>query len=194
MKKPLILFILFLLLISCNVILINKINDFNIYKLPISSNDNINQLKTSGVYTSKNEETFYYFFYKNGLVKYMSRNSMVEFNGVLRLNFEFDLKENWGHYKIENEMITIQRFNRHRQEIYKRWIIEERGKILNDSTIQIEEIQSNWRANQSEEESERSLKTPIILKFNVVDRKPDSTNIWFYNKKWYQENLHKSRK
>lgn len=131
------------------------------------------------------------FFYENGLVKTVSLNQLKNVNSKLSLNMKYDFKEFWGHYSIRNNAITIQIFNKHNEEIFKRWILETKANILNDSTIVIYNHKSYW-SNVSKENIVEPDKITLSLK--KIDKKPDSSYAWFLNKRWYQKNVHESRK
>ena len=101
-------------------------------------------------------------------------------------SWHFNDKEGWGVYNVEKDSIKFQSFNYHTQEPCKRWLFEDRGLILNDSTILIYSVYSfNGKLEL--------IKEPNIYGFYPTTKKPDSTNAWLYKRKWYKENEHKSR-
>jgi hypothetical protein len=189
-----VIILVFLELCSCTFIFNDKSN-FTLFKEPVIKNFDGIPLKTNGIYISEDGGAAFY-LYKNGQVKILKpffRQESKEFwidpldiiNSV-KLNWEFDSKEYWGNFLINEDEIVLQNFNRN--NIFReRYLFEKRGRILNDSTIV---IFSNYIYNTGDS----LLKTECLLKFYPTIIKPDSTNIWFVNKKWYRKNLHESRK
>jgi len=189
-----VIILVFLVSCSCTFIFNDKSN-FTLFKEPVIKNFDGIPLKTNGIYISEDGGAAFY-LYKNGQVKILKpffRQESKEFwidpldiiNSV-KLNWEFDSKEYWGNFLINEDEIVLQNFNRN--NIFReRYLFEKRGRILNDSTIV---ISSNYIYNTGDS----LLKTECLLKFYPTSIKPDSTNIWFVNKKWYRKNLHESRK
>lgn len=175
-----------LILQSC----VNKIKDFTVYKIPKVVGNESKIMNLSGIYVSSNDNPPAYFFYDNGMVKTVGLNQFKKVNSKIYFDNYYDCKENWGHYFIEGNNITIQKFNKHNEEIFKRWIIEEKGIILNDTTIILYTRKSFW-ANQINSEEKMDS---ILLILKPVNIKPDSTQAWFLNKKRYRKNVHESRK
>lgn len=100
------------------------------------------------------------------------------------------LSEAWGDFQISGDQFIMQDFNpRHwaREAFCKRWVYEVRGKVLNDSTI---EIYLEHAIGPKDTLFDRKC----VMHFYPLDSKPDSTKAWFNNKKWYREKLHESRK
>ncbi len=104
-------------------------------------------------------------------------------------DWEFKRKENWGDYAVKENEIILQNFNRNNEEVCKRSVFEEKGRILNDSTIEIYSEYSYWWKDKSP-----TLYAPCVLNFYKTDTKPDSTIAWFVNKNWYKNELNTSRK
>ena len=188
-------------------ILINSINcsspidctkNFTTYKEPILHNNEKILLRTDGIYISENGRASFFLF-NNGKVKIHSPffdtlqgelwtppQKVLE---EMQDDWEFKQKERWGDYFIKGNEITIQRFNRNNEEVCKRSVFEEKGRILNDSTIEIYSEYSYWWKDKLP-----ALYTPCILNFYKTDIKPDSTIAWFINKNWYKKELNSSRK
>lgn len=179
------------------VLLPNCRKGFDAYTLPITDAKSTSSLKTNGLYISDNGKAAFY-LYKNGKVKILvpSFNSTdkkywVSPNYVIseRENMLYAYsKEWWGDYVIANNTITIQWFNRHYQEICKRRTFVAQGKIINDSTI---DINLDYRVKVKRIYMEGGS---CILRFYPLSPKPDSTKAWFNNKKWYKTKLHTSRR
>jgi hypothetical protein len=175
---------------------INCIKPFTIYREPIVNNSVL--LRTDGIYISKNGAASF-FLYDNGKVKIFSPffdtipanlwKSPQKILKEMQDNWEFSQKERWGDYSINGNEIIIQEFNRNNEEVCKRSVFEEKGRILNDSTIEIYSHYSYWWKDKLS-----SLYTPCILNFYQTDIKPDSTIAWFINKSWYKKELNVNRK
>jgi hypothetical protein len=117
-----------------------------LYKEPIINSNEKILLKTDGIYISKNGWAAF-FLYNNGKVKihrpffdtipedrWRSPQKILK---EMQDDWEFKEKERWGDYSIRGNEIIIQRFNRNNEEICKRSVFEEKGRILNDTTIEI---------------------------------------------------------
>ncbi len=150
----------------------------------------------NGLYISDNGKAAF-FLYKNGKIKIHSplfslyeKKFWVTPDKVIQEMQDalyFNSKEWWGDYVVMNNEIKFQWFNRHNQEICKRWVFGGRGKIVNDSTIEI-------YLDYSTRGDDESPNVQCLLHFYPVAIKPDSTKAWFNNKKWYKTKLHESRK
>lgn len=184
-------------LISCSSP-INCTKYFNVYKAPVINNSEKILLRTNGIYISENGGASF-FLYNNGKVKIFSPffdtlrtdlwktpNKIIS---EMQNDWEYKQKERWGDYSIKGNEIVIQRFNRNNEELCKRSVFEEKGRILNDSTIEIYSEYSYWWKDKLP-----TLYTPCILNFYKTDTKPDSTIAWFVNKKWYKNELNVDRK
>lgn len=182
----------------CCTIPINCTKHFTAYKEPvINSNEKI-LLRTDGIYISDNGSASF-FLYNNGKVKIYSPffdtlrtelwKTPQKIIAEMQDDWEFKQKERWGDYSIKGNEIIIQRFNRNNEEICKRTVFEEKGRILNDSTIEIYSEYSYWWRGKLP-----ALYTPCVLNFYKTDAKPDSTIAWFENKSWYKNELDGSRK
>ena len=199
--KHLIIFIsIFLLFLGCN-----SIKYFNIFRQQIVNGEVKSPIKTDGIYYGTNSNGAFYLFH-SGLKKApnsLPKNGEFWSNPKLYLDtMEYYSKklwgwdsELWGHYKIINDSIYIQTFIRLFQANFKRYIVESVGTITNDSTFQIHYDVSYWPLKY---QKEHKLKTvfypPETFKFYPTIIKPDSTQAWFFNKKWYKEGLHPNRK
>jgi hypothetical protein len=189
-----VIILVFLELCSCTFIFNDKSN-FTLFKKPIIKKCDGIPLKTNGVYIS-DEGRAVLFLYKNGLVKILRpffNHKTKEFwldpyNVISNMNLDLDYnsKEWWGNFVIDENEIVLRYFNSNNL-IRQRYLFENRGRILNDSTIV---IFSDYVYNTGDS----LLNTECLLKFYHTSIKPDSTNIWFVNKKWYRKNLHESRK
>ena len=68
----------------------------------------------------------------------------------------------------------------------RRWVFERKGKLLNDTTVEVYSDYSYWGGDSL-------LHTPCVLNYYHTNIKPDSTNAWFEKKRWYKKGLHESR-
>ena len=183
--RKLILILIFFLTIGCFVRL-NKTSTFTIYKdSPIKNSEKI-CVRIDGIYISSYDS---FFFYSNGLVKrvFIDSSHISNYNWNSKKTFKEsgkfdDFEENWGHYKCDGKDITMQIFNKHNQEFYTRQIITEKIRIINDNTLSL--YSSKWKSEENFMKEER------ILNFYKTNNKPDSTRIWFINKRWYKENVY----
>ncbi len=186
--------IILIQLYSCKYIY-NDTRNFYLFKMPITLSHNSIPLKTNGIYIS-DEGGAALFLYENGLVKILrpffnhkAKEIWLDPSYVIS-NMSFDWhfysKEWWGDFLIDKNEIILQDFNRN-NILKNRYLFEQRGRILNDTTIV---IFSDYVYNTGDS----LLKSECLLKFYPTSIKPDSTNIWFVNKKWYRKNLHESRK
>lgn len=108
--------------------------------------------------------------------------------------------DSWGHYQIKDDSIFIQSFMKFYDSTVNRDVYELKGYIRNDSTIHILEQLCDWR----DYNPSRSLKyiskgklqyiPSAEYRFYQTTKKPDSTYAWFFDKNWYNEGLHLSRK
>ncbi|MBK8785200.1 MAG: hypothetical protein IPO01_04040 [Chitinophagaceae bacterium] len=195
-------FIIIVLVISVDLIScsspVNCSKYFIAYKEPIINSNQKLSLRTDGIYISKNGRAALFLF-NNGKVKVYS-----PFFDTLRAElwvppqkviaemqnaWEYKQKERWGDFFIKGNEIIIQRFNRNNEEVCKRSVFEEKGRILNDSTIEIYSEYSYWWKDKLP-----SLSAPCVLNFYKTNTKPDSTIAWFVNKSWYKNELNEKRK
>jgi len=183
--RTFVIILLFFLTFGC-VARLNKTSTFTIYKEPPIKNGEKICVRIDGAYVSSYDS---YFFYSNGLVKMVFINSSYisnyNWNSKQKIKepgrFD-DYKEFWGHYKCYGNGITMQIFNYHHQEFYKRQIIEKKIKIIKDSTLSL--YSSTWKSEENLMKEER------VLNFYKITSKPDSTRVWFINKDWYKENVY----
>ena len=189
-----VIILVFLVSCSCTFIFNDKSN-FTLFKEPVIKNFDGTPLKTNGIYISE-EGRAAFFLYNNGQVKILypffnhkTKEFWLNPSEVTRnmnVNWDFDSKEWWGNFSIDSNEIILRYFNRNNL-FRERYLFENKGEILNDSTIV---IYSDYIYNTGDS----FLNTKCLLKFYPTSIKPDSTNIWFVNKKWYRKNLHESRK
>lgn len=173
----------FFLTVSC----FNKTSNFIIYKEPPFKNGEKMCVKIDGMYLGKYDS---YFFYSNGLVKIVfidsSEVSKHDWTKKNKASSRLDKHdEYWGHYICDGNDLMLQIFNKHNQEFYKRQIITKKIRVINDSTLSL--YSSKWKTDINLMKEER------ILNFYKTNNKPDSTRIWFINKRWYKENVYFNR-
>jgi len=124
--------------------------------------------KTNGMYYQKNaNEHHNLVFYKNGLCNYHELY--------------------WGVYKVENESMHIQFFYIDQQNFYRKNVIDLFGKIINDTTVSIKLKKCIWCKNVYHGYDDKTEITfePERQYFFKNQSKPDSTQAWFLNKKWF---------
>ena len=192
-----VLLTILIIFIRCNSP-INCTKYFTAHKEAIMSSNQKLLLRTDGIYISKNGRAALFLF-NNGKVKiyrYFFDTLRMELwvppkkiIAEMQNDWEYKQKERWGDFFIKGNEIIIQRFNRNNEEICKRSVFEEKGRILNDSTIEIYSEYSYWWKDKHP-----VLYAPCVLNFYKTDAKPDSTIAWFINKKWYKNELNESRK
>ncbi len=195
-KFPIIFVLIIALFVSC-IPRPNCRKAFNLFKRPVVVKGGINVLKTDGIYISETGNAAF-FIYKNGKIKgYLGgvesypQEHMQSSETVLQ-NMESDRdyssKEFWGDYEIKNNEIRIQTFTVSNEYFYKRFIYEEIGRIVNESTFEI-------YACYPVIGKDTVLRGGVCrMKFYPTTVKPDSTKAWFNNRKWYTNNLHKTRR
>lgn len=172
---------LILIFSNCSIILPSCKKGFNLYQKEIYIEPKY-KLKTDGIYINKKNVDVLYIngSYKGGIRIYES----VVFQDSIINNFK---KEYWGEFQIIMDTIIIQWFNKHNQERYKRWAFEDRGFVLSDTSYMLNFSYDFWKKDSEYFE-------PIIYTFKQTLNKPDSTDAWYSNKKWYKAKLHQSRK
>lgn len=148
-------------------------------------------LRTNGVYISESKGVCLY-LYKNGKVTYKhleippaKEQSPDSFIIEVRKK-EFNTKEYWGDFEIKDGIFRSQVFTLNNERSCKRYIIENIGQIIDDSTIEMY-YEFDTRAD------EEYFMGRYRLKFYQTYVKPDSSKAWFAKRKWYREGLHKSR-
>jgi hypothetical protein len=174
-----------------------KWEGFTNYKFPIC--DDKLPIKIDGIYVevkdtlSKNIGIRNVFFlYENGKCYNYSinRDFWMNPNKVLlnskktlsNLNYHKDL----GEYKIVNDTINFQTFGENNNEVYSKWIVEDKAIITSDTTFTIVSWYSYLGDDFLKEERKFQLFRTKI--------KPDSSNFFYKKKKWYLKKVHNSRK
>lgn len=99
----------------------------------------------------------------------------------------------WGFFFIHNDSLLIQYFHIDQQNFYKRNVIELYGTIINDTSISVYKEKCDWCENVYygyNNKTEIVYDEPRIYIFRE-QIKPDSTQAWFINKRWYKKGLEK---
>lgn len=144
------------------------------------------------------------FFYKDGTCKVAVWVSLVdtafwlhpEYSLSYFKNNDFNTNKHlyWGHYIVRKDSIFIQTFHRFDQSlIIIRDVIQLRGVIKNDSTLLINKMfydWSKWMLHKDARKNEQ-YNPPLKYKFYPTTLKPDSSFVWFRNKKWYRTHVNK---
>lgn len=123
-------------------------------------------------------------------------NSQIEIPLYLYSDGKIKYHRNWGHYRVTGNSIYIQYFYVDQQNFYKYNTIELFGRIMGDSAIHIDKKRCVWCEGvyaEYKEKTELLFKEPRVFYF-IKGKKPDSTQCWFNNKKWYLRNVHEIRK
>lgn len=186
--KRIILFLLLFMFISCGLVL-NRTKNFIIHKERIFENEL--PFKIDGVFLSDERAIL---FYENGLCKTFYHNihgvfldSSNDQKTKRLITQNFDGKESFGCFSIKRDTIYIQDFSVNNQSFYHRWVDNKKIAIKNDSTLVFISDYDTYLNYES-------ITDPIELKFYPLLKKPDSTKAWFYNKRWYNDKLHTSRR
>ena len=168
MKKNFLYFgLFFLFCTSC----FTKRNNFTLYKDEQTLNM-ILPIQTGGTYFISNG-------YKHDNINFYS-------NGLC---FYYQLY--WGFFQINQDSLIVQYFHIDQQNFYKRNVIELYGNIINDTTISIYKEKCDWCENVYygyNNKTEIVYDEPRIYIFKE-QVKPDSTQAWFINKKWYKNGV-----
>lgn len=178
MRNSILIIMLFLLCACTRSLFINK-SSYSLYKMPVVENENDkNNLKTDGYYLEiekPNRTRDAKIFFKNGYVASLYDDD-IEFKSKLKSNQSFSLKMKW--YILKKDSIIIEGFGENPNEIdtysYK-YYGTINGDTLNLSFENSGEIQSYIFVQDSS--------MPKLI-----------NNGRYIDKKWYNENLHYSRK
>ena len=190
----------------------NKHGNFSYYKEKPILTEAV-PLRTNGVFVIAKLEgqwvTDHFFFFKDGAclapLWQRSLNDTFWSNPEPSLTYYKNrLKDffprGWGSFKIRKDSIYIQAFYNFSQSTIKRDVVEIRGVIKNDTTILITQSRCTWcrpvapNPPKYNENGIQYFDKPIEYRFYPTDFKPDSSLAWFRKKKWYQEDLHESRR
>lgn len=96
-------------------------------------------------------------------------------------------REGWGVYSIRDNTILIQSFNHNLNEPCVRSVYEERGIVINDTTITISSLFMHWR-------QDTLISSPNTYRFYPMDQVPDPSSARLYRRGWYKRDLHPSRR
>lgn len=195
MKKIQLSLVIVLSLCSCGTgpWVTKKIN-FDLYKSSIFENHNVNVM-TNGIYVETGELNKniqvrkYYIFYKNGYClsgTIPDKEWQKSFISSIK-NIKPHLKTEYDIYKIKDDSILIDKFGSN-PNTYYRWVTNYKGKIIGDSIIHLLKRETTFDYYSDETLS-------IFYKFFPTNEIPEyAPTSWYLEKKWYQKNLHKSRK
>ena len=164
--------IILLLSTSC----LTKRKNFTIYK-DLEKPNIILPIKTNGTYFISNG-------YKHDNINFYSNS----------LCFYYQLY--WGAFQINQDSLIVQYFHIDQQNFYKRNVIELYGNIINDTTISIYKEKCDWCENVYygyNNKTEIVYDEPRIYIFKELI-KPDSTQAWFINKRWYKDGVEERNK
>ncbi len=174
---------LILIFSNCSIILPSCKKGFELYQREIYI-DPVYNLRTDGIFVhNENIEVLY----SNGLNKGRMHYYQEKNGNITDSILNYFKKEYWGEFQIIKDTIIIQSFNRHNQELCKRWLTEYRGLVLSDTSYMLNYYYDCWK-------NDFEYFDPIIYIYKQNLNKPDSRDAWYYNKKWYKAKLHQSRK
>ncbi len=154
-------------------------------KLSIIPSKNVKSLRINGyyLYTNSNGDTSFFFLNSNGVclkglsVVNFKTNKKVEF--IAHQLYEEKTKKmitNWGAFQLlDSNKIIIEHWEA------AEWppITRLEGKILNDTTILIQKSSNKWGVKTGE----------LYCHFVYYPNKPDSTNNFTSNPKYYKANI-----
>lgn len=201
--KLVLLIVIIPLVSSC---VYNKTEDFYVHKFPIIDSDSTIRLKLDGVYIGKTyseksssnlvSKGSVFYLFGDGSAKWAGwRNyccpgivSQASIDKIENHYLFTSRSSHWGHYMIKGDSIIIQDFSHCNDSWANHFIIEYKGKLLNDSTFELYS-QFSYLDNNFFQQDE-----PIIYNFYSTNSKPDSSNTWFNNRNWFKREVHKSRK
>ncbi|VAV85956.1 hypothetical protein MNBD_BACTEROID02-1112 [hydrothermal vent metagenome] len=205
MKSKILIIPLVLLFISCGIGPKN-LNGFSVYKYPIKDK-NINFIKLQGAYIKTGEVSKgatirdAIKFNKDGHCfitivdkgfwenKHFWKDYDLYFpSDPIEYSYNFD-----SEYKIVNDIITIQYFVSRGDAFYSKYIIEEKYKTLNDSTLYRYEW-TTYKGDLFDKEKDINYVSDTLIFFHESSVNFKTKRKWYENKKWYIENLHNSRK
>lgn len=182
-------------LTSCLIPISNK-RFFSIYSAPIFEGSNGYRLKYNGIYVSINDSDGFVFFTK-GKVKWFSgywsnakvfwSNQDSAWYNIYASQFSYNKQEKWGEYMIINDSFFAEEFNFNKTNFVVRDVFRQKGVIINDTTL----VLSTWYSVSDNFEFLNGIDT---FRFYRTHLKPDSTKIWYQNKRWYKKDVHESRK
>ncbi|MDT8414159.1 MAG: hypothetical protein RQ735_02170 [Flavobacteriaceae bacterium] len=167
---------------------------FEVYKDPIYENS-VFELRLDGAYleqlNSKEKARYrsFYVFYKSGycITGFISEKKWRDSFLVFFKNIKIHPKTGYSVYKIKNDSVWINDFD-FNPNLYYRWSINYKGKILNDSMFYLYENETALEGYPTEKQVKN-------FKFYQINELPDyETTSWYLKKKWYQKNVHESRK
>ena len=193
MKK--IFIILAFALVSCGTgPWITYKENFDVYKKSIFENPKVS-IKTNGIFVEQGELNnnsdyrAFMIFYRNGyclLGKVDNAEWKISLSKFIqKLKLQSDQEFNL--YRVANDSLFIDRFGSNKN-LYYRWVKNYECKVLSDSEIEVIKSTTTFDNYPVQDLS-------IVYKFypstEIPDYKPTS---WFIDKKWYNKNLHESRK
>ena len=176
--KSIIFIVIVFTFFACSSSLFVNKNSYSLYKMPVIENINDNILKTDGYYLEienpkKSREAK--IFYKNGYVASF-HNFDNETENKIKSNQNIDTKMAW--YILRKDSIIIEFFGENPNEIAT-YSFKYYGKIKGDTL-------SLSYENSSEIEYYKFVQNSNLTKLTNVSR--------YIDKKWYNKNLHYSRK
>lgn len=185
-----------LILLSSCIIPITDRKNFKVFKNQVYQGTNKYRLRYDGIYVSVNSSgaiAFYADGKQQTLGSALPRGA--EFwsdpdGGMEDIvkGYKYDPDEIWGDYNIKNDTFYSEGFGLNYTELIVRQFFIEKGVLLNDTTLV---INSNRNTHYNIEFVKGE---PNIFRFYKTKLKPDSTKIWYLNKRWYKKSVHESRR
>lgn len=157
-------------------------NAYNTYKTPVYQDADL-KLRTNGFYAQLSD-SLNVDYSKNILVfndkGYCASVKIKELQNLIKSQKSIDKELDW--WKIKNDSIIIENY-RETKKLIKTMVWWHKGKILNDSIIEIAYQDNNYKHKA------------IKYKFVKSDKIPEMKNkARYFTKKWYLSNLNESRK
>lgn len=186
---------LLLFMMSCFIPITDRKN-FRAYKQEIFQGSNKFRLRFDGIYVSTNSSGALA-FYSDGKVK--SIGSALPKGSVFWSNpkkevqklysgYIFDDNEIWGEYHIINDTPYSESFGLNYTEFIVRQFFIKNGQLLSDTTFAVNSSKNTHYNIEFIKDG------PNVFRFYKTKLKPDSTKVWYQNKRWYKKGLHASRK
>ncbi len=180
-----------------------NLSGFTAYKLPITDGSSTAIKFYPGLYVVKSHldsddksEKMAIVFNVNGFSKLLSietdnpKNNGLK-NRIVKNRNYWDIYEMPAVYNISKDTLYLQFFIKDNQAFYKRHVIENKFKILNDTTLLRYQIIINKEFPTNP--IKIIPKNDTLVYYHKSDIDFNINEQWYFNKKWYRENLHESR-
>ena len=179
---------------SCGVLLPNCRQPFNLNREPILG-DLAHLPSVNGIYVPVDSGGAFA-LYASGKAKRVSSSQPAgtdfwsnpkEHGAALLELASLVPREGWGDYYIRDNAILIQSFNHNINEPCVRSVYEERGIVINDTTITITSVFTHWWWQDT------LVSTPKTYRLYPMHQVPDPSDARLYRRGRYKRSLHPSR-